>query len=198
MSEENGDERGASAPRVMTTEPAPPASRVADAPRSPTPRRRWLPLLAAGAVLLTAVFGLWYGLFRDTGPKDDPGRLQGEWAITLAGRSPDKDPNRPINVVRVDGDRWTYVSGGKETSTWRVTLNPDANPKQLDLTRLDADDRPMTFTTGPGRRVEQKQLGVYALDGDTLTLALAPEQNGRPTRLDDPDTPALTLTRVKP
>ncbi len=147
-------------------------------------RRR---LLLGLAVVVSVGFGLWF-VFR--GPTDDLGRLQGEWAITVADRG-------EIGVIRIEGDRWVYVFGGQEQSSHRITLNPATTPKEIDLTSLLPNSQPVIFTDGPGKGSEMKQRGVYTLEGNTLVVALVPIQEGpRPKTPNDSDgPPALTLTR---
>ncbi|MDB5309634.1 MAG: hypothetical protein JWO38_3836, partial [Gemmataceae bacterium] len=154
-----------------------------------TSRRK---LLAAGiAVVVSAgvVATLWFGAFR--GSKDDLGRFQGEWAITANGRS-------DIGTIRVEGDRWTYVVGGLERKSYRLTLKPEASPKEIDLAQLGEDGRPVTFTHGTGKGSEVKLHGVYSFDGDTARVILAPGIEPRPLSFDtDTDAQVLNLTRVK-
>jgi uncharacterized protein (TIGR03067 family) len=77
-----------------------------------------------------------------------------------------------------------------------MTLNPDANPKEIDLAQLGDDGRPVANTHGlKGSPVGMH--GVYAIDGDTLRVRLAPMVEPRPANLDDGDAPLLTLTRKK-
>jgi uncharacterized protein (TIGR03067 family) len=141
-----------------------------------------LPLVALLAV------GAWFAL---RGPSDDLGRMQGDWAVKGAD-------GRERAVVRIEGDRWTYYSGGQPRGTSRIALNPAATPKEIDLTALEPDGRPKTFTRGAVGG-EMKEVGVYALAGDELRVAKAPAWNGgtRPKSLDYPDgPPALTLVRA--
>jgi uncharacterized protein (TIGR03067 family) len=116
--------------------------------------------------------------------------MQGDWAVKGAD-------GRDRGFVRVEGDRWTYHSGGQERGSHRIALNPAATPKEIDLTALEPDGRAKTFTRG-AVGVEMKELGVYALAGDELRVTRTPAWNGgtRPKGLDDPDAPALTLVRV--
>ncbi len=145
-------------------------------------------LLVAIPLLALVGFGVWYAFLR--GPADDLGRMQGDWAIQGAD-------GRDRGFVRVAGDRWTYHAGGKELASHRIALNPAASPREIDLTALEPDGRPKTFTRGAAG-AEMKELGVYALAGDELRIAKTPAWNGgtRPKTLDDPDAPALTLVRV--
>jgi uncharacterized protein (TIGR03067 family) len=133
---------------------------------------------------------LWFGLFRNRGPADDLGRMQGDWVLGMTGRAEDL-------VIRIEGNRLAYVSGGQERSRHRIELSPVATPKEIDLISLLASGQPKIFTDGPGRGSEMKQRGVYTLDGDSLVMCLVPVQEGpRPTRLDDPaGPPPLVLIR---
>ncbi len=163
---------------------------AAPSPSAAPPRRRSRLRLAvvALAVVALAATVLWYAAFR--GPSDDLGRLQGDWAIRGAD-------GRDRGIVRIAGDHWTYHSAGKEQATHRIALNPAAAPKEIDLTALEPDGRAKTFTRG-ATGVEMKELGVYSLSGDELRIAKVPAWGSgkRPATLDDPDAPALTLTRV--
>ncbi len=154
-------------------------------------RAQYIPLVAGLALV---GFAVWFFAIRETGPRDDHGRLQGDWLIVMPGESSEVSAGRPPSLVRIEGDRWAYVSGGRETSAWKLTLNADA--KELDLTKLEADGQPARFTHGAGKGTEVKQLGMYELDGDEFKVVLAPVQEGRRPTLNDTDIPALTLKRV--
>jgi uncharacterized protein (TIGR03067 family) len=186
---ESPGERGATAPRVEPPTTGAVVARGADAPRSPV-RSRVRPLLLAAAlgVLSAVAIGstVWFVFFR--GPADDLGRMQGEWVIR-------DDDGRERGTVRVAGDRWTYLVGGREVTAHRIELNPAAG--EIDLTALEPDGRPKTFTRG-ATGTEMKELGVYRIDAGVLRIAKAPAwpAGARPKSLDDPDAPpALTLVR---
>jgi uncharacterized protein (TIGR03067 family) len=150
-------------------------------------KRTRLALIAAVVVLVG--FGVWYGLFRDGGPKDDTGRLQGEWSYSVNGRN-------NLGVIRVEGDTWSYSPMGQVGRSYRITLKPDAAPKEIDLAQLGEDGQPVTNTHGSkGSAVGLH--GVYAIDGDSVRVVFTPTTEPRPAKLDDGDLPVLTLTRVK-
>jgi len=107
----------------------------------PARRRRRLVLAVAVVVVVGAGIGLWYALPRE--PKDDLGRLQGDWQVVVPGRDAEAGP--PL-VIRVGSDRWTYVAGGREQRAYRVALNPAASPKEIDLVQLGSDGEPATYT----------------------------------------------------
>ena len=144
-------------------------------------------LLAVPVVALLA-FGGWYAFLRS--PPDDLAQMQGDWVLKGAD-------GRDRVVVRIRGDLWTYHVGDDERGRLRIALDPDAAPRAIDLTMLEPDGRPRTFTRG-AVGVEMKEVGVYELRGDELRIAKAPAWYGgtRPRALTEPQTPALTLVRV--
>jgi uncharacterized protein (TIGR03067 family) len=123
-----------------------------------------------------------------------PSPVQGEWAAerTVLGG---KDVSRAVGSFRytfvADGE-WLYASpgpGGPARHTY--TVSPAADPKAGGTIDLVADP------DGPTRRT---LLGLYRLDGDTLTLCYP---NGpkapRPTGFESPvgsDIFLVTLKRV--
>lgn len=137
-------------------------------------------LVGVAAVVVLVGIALWFSLFR--GPRDDLGRLQGEWTYSVNGN---------VGGVRVEGDTWSYVPVGK---TYRMTLKPDASPKQIDLAQLGEDGQPVTNTHG-SKGTPVGLHGVYAIDGDSLRVTFAPMTMPRPAFLDGGDTPVITLTR---
>ncbi|MBX9623961.1 MAG: TIGR03067 domain-containing protein [Gemmataceae bacterium] len=140
------------------------------------------------AVVLLAGVALWYA-FSNRDTRDDHARLQGDWAVSANGRE-------GVVTVRVEGDRWTYLAGGIERQSYRLTLRPEASPKEIDLAQLDADEKAATNTVG------RKDLlvglhGVYAFDGDAVKVVLAPGVEPRPKSVTDTgDAQVLTLTRA--
>lgn len=177
----------------MSAEPPTPESPTAQSPPVATgglaaapPRRRRRLVIAAAVVVLVGGFALGRAFL--SGPPDDLGRLQGEWQVEVYGRS--------RVMVRVAGDRWTYVIDGREQRSYRVELNPAANPREIDLTQLRADETTAANTHGPGRGTGVKMHGVYTVEKDVVRVVLRPGVEPRPTSLDEPgDAQTLTLTR---
>ncbi|HEV3436383.1 MAG TPA: TIGR03067 domain-containing protein [Gemmata sp.] len=189
-----------------TKEPTPPSlSPTQGEVESPTPalvqleitpqrRPRRLGKMAA-FVLLLGVSGavVWYWGIREPESKDDLGRFQGDWKLTIDGQSEQEgEDERPLRAVRISGDCWQYLAGGKEIEgkTYRIKLNETTTPKEIELTLLDAAGNPV------GRYGSH---GVYALDRKTARILVEPVNKPRPTNLDNPSPDAIVwvLTKVK-
>ncbi len=105
-------------------------------------------------------------------------QLQGELRrVSYVQYGQEHEPSG-IRVVLV-GDRLRYSARGTVTAEYAVTLDPASSPPHFD--RRD--------TAAPGRIL----LGVYHLEGDTLTVRSASWGMPRPRALDD-DRPGHTLT----
>ena len=144
--------------------------------------------VAVGVGVLGAAGLGWYGWAAaradETAATTDKDRLQGKWRITeavLHGRPLPLDRAVAIlgDTVEFKGDKVTL----RTESTF--TLDPSKSPKWIDMPKAD----------GKGF------VGVYALDGDKLTLHCAvPGTTARPTELEfkkGVNTTRLVLERVK-
>jgi uncharacterized protein (TIGR03067 family) len=130
-------------------------------------------------------FAVWYWGFH--GPSDDIGRFQGNWKQTLGGRKyQEGDEGVPGVAVRITGDRWQYLVGGKEVKTFQITLNETSSPKEIEMTLLDAN----------GKQVGQyRSHGIYTIDGKSARVAVEPVNKPRPNDFDNADTIVWVLTR---
>jgi uncharacterized protein (TIGR03067 family) len=141
--------------------------------------------------LLVGAAGLaiWYWGIRTPESRDDLGRLQGDWKLTIAGRpGPESDADTAQWVVRISGDRWKYIAGGREAKTYRITLHEEKSPKEIELTLLDAAGNPA------GRYGSH---GVYAIEDHTVRVLVKPLNEPWPKDLDDPNAIVWVLNRVK-
>jgi uncharacterized protein (TIGR03067 family) len=114
-------------------------------------------------------------------------KMEGEWTLTamdFAGKSCTKDQIK--RRLKIEGDQVTYFTGETKVFTAKVThFEPSARPGKIDLTR-DWDD--------------QTILGVYELEGYTLTLCTSSRVE-RPTEFTaGPDSPdqLKVYKRTKP
>jgi uncharacterized protein (TIGR03067 family) len=83
-------------------------------------------------------------------------KLQGEWVTVksvLEGDEVKLTPGRDTAVFK--GDQISFVTGGTVSARWTITLGPAQQPRTLDLRGAGATN----FI-----------LGIYRLEGDTLTL----------------------------
>ena len=139
----------------------------------------------AWVVLVLAVgIAVWFAFFNNRGPRDDLGKLQGDWNYSTAGRN-------NLGVIRVEGDTWSYRSGGPFGRSYGMTLRPEA--KEIDLALLGDDGQPVTFTHGAGRGGEVKLVGIYAIDNGEVKVALGVSE--RPKSFEDDEAQVLILKR---
>lgn len=188
-----------------TQEPASPSSNLAQGEeQNPTPvpepqatapqrPRRRLGKVAAFVLLLgVCVAAVWYWGFYEPEPKDDLGRFQGDWKLTIGASGENEEEESPLRAIRITGDRWQFLAGGREIEgkTFRITLNETVNPKEIELTLLDATGDPV------GR---YRSHGVYTIDRKTARVLVEPVNKPRPTSLDNPgpDANVWVLTKVK-
>ncbi|WP_162271894.1 TIGR03067 domain-containing protein [Gemmata sp. SH-PL17] len=134
---------------------------------------------------------MWYFAFRTPEPRDDFSRFQGEWKLTVA----DREKQMPI-TVRVSGDKWTWLVGGTDQKRYAMTLRPDTNPKEIDLTQLTADDSPLQERRG-GSSVPVVLRGIYTIEGDKAKLVTAPNPLPRPTTFDADDGPPVWVLELQ-
>ena len=133
--------------------------------------------------VLTGV-AIWFAFFSNRGPRDDLGKLQGDWNYSTAGRN-------NLGVIRVEGDTWSYHSGGPFGKSYRMTLRPEV--KEIDLALLGDDGQPATFTHGAGQGAEVKLVGIYAIDSGEVKVALGVAE--RPKSFEDDEAQVLILKR---
>src|SRR4051794_7412841 len=113
-------------------------------------------------------------------------QLQGTWRagkIETGGRPVPTQAARRLSYVFAS-DRVTLVEGQEATGAGTVSVDPDANPKTIDV----------VMTSGPG--CARSARGIYEVTGDHLTLCIGEE---RPAGFSGAGTAALVeLERVGP
>jgi uncharacterized protein (TIGR03067 family) len=99
----------------------------------------------------------------------DVTELEGVWIVAAVGDACDKPPGvgppPALLEIVVSGDQLLQRANGRIVDEARFTVDPRSRPKSIDTTRRTHLER-----------------GIYALDGDTLTLCVNLEAGGeRPT-----------------
>jgi uncharacterized protein (TIGR03067 family) len=97
-------------------------------------------------------------------PKDDPAKadlakLQGEWTVKSITVAEMPLPGELPGKLVIEGEKF-----GDLSSNLTIALDPTKSPKEIDLVRAPSG---------------QKWMGLYKLDGDTLTLCLAMIEKGK-------------------
>ncbi len=98
--------------------------------------------------------------------KTDQELIQGDWAVVKAeqeGKDPVEFEKGLAPFVTYKGNKYTFKGVGLMTEAGEFKLDPKAKIPTLDYTITDGDHK------------GKKQLGIYKLEGDTLTICLAQE-----------------------
>lgn len=98
-------------------------------------------------------------------------RQQGVWRAVSSVREGQAGPPEVIATItrRVEGNHVTWSRDGKTFAGSTIELRPDAIPAAIDV-----------LPDGGAARGE-RVLGIYRLEGDTLTIAMADAGAPRPT-----------------
>ncbi len=144
----------------------------------------------AKTVLLLSVIGL---IAADEPKKKDPAEsLKGNWSIVSMKLDGQSAPEEVVKNFRCHFEEKTYNNtiGGEVIEEGSYTMDASKTPKTID------------FDIKKGHDQGKKQLGIYKLDGDKLTLVLTePGSTTRPKsfKAEAGDSLAeVVLQRVKP
>jgi len=115
-------------------------------------------------------------LKRQTGPsaidslREELARLEGEWSLLSGVQDGQKLPEDFVRAGKrlVQGNETTVFFGHEVFLKAAFTLGPLASPKTID------------YIVTAGRNQGEAQLGIYELEGDTVTYCLAPPGRPRP------------------
>ena len=97
-------------------------------------------------------------------PVGEAQRLKGIWAarsVTIDGVKAPDDPTMSTTMLAFDGSSYVQREGGRITEEGDYHVSGDKSPKAIDL----------VIEKGPNSG--QRQLGLYRLSGDLLTVCLA-------------------------
>lgn len=128
--------------------------------------------------------------------KGELDKLQGKWKIVSRTGDEDEDaePAEPNAYYVIEGDLMKFVYKGadgkvEEYGRKRMSLAADKEPKQVDLTYVDEAGKPMKERkvkkgfTGKKKvsTSDMKDVAVYKVEGDKLTMAISYDEKNRPT-----------------
>ena len=121
----------------------------------------------AGAMMLLSAIVL---IAADAPPKDDAEALMGSWSalsLTQGGRSAPEDLITKFKT-KFDGKNYINTADGQIVEEGGYTIDASKMPKTID------------FDIRKGEGQGKKQLAVFQIDGDKLTLVVA--EPGSPDR----------------
>jgi uncharacterized protein (TIGR03067 family) len=117
----------------------------------------------------------------------DYAAMQGEWGCTLNIRGGQKQPEEVVETLfrDVKDDHVTISLYDKPLQKGKFTLNPNATPKQIDVTALE----------GPTK--DKVTQGIYELKDGVLRICSSPTGNPRPTMFESKEGSNHSLTEWK-
>ncbi len=118
---------------------------------------------------------------QDDKGKDDAAKLQGTWRVqtlTESGKAAPAEIAKKFKLV-IDGERIT-LHGDSSPKDGTFKLDATKSPKHIDITIKD-----------------KQGLGIYKLQGDSLTLALGETLRGRPTAFASEEGSRIALVVLK-
>lgn len=111
----------------------------------------------------------------------DLDKLQGKWKLTASERKGRKFTTEEVNNrmarLTVSGEKFTFAGvsdKGNETYKGKIRINPVQQPKTLDWYEMTSDKE-----TPLGNNSVPSFLGIYRLEGDTLTCCFADPAEGK-------------------
>jgi uncharacterized protein (TIGR03067 family) len=109
---------------------------------------------------------------KDDAIKKDHKLIEGIWRVTSLDVNGDKakdEDARKLSVINGTDGAWNLRSEGTDLVKGTSTIDPTQNPKTIDFTPTDGDDKGKVF------------LGIYELGESTRKLCFAPVGSPRPT-----------------
>jgi uncharacterized protein (TIGR03067 family) len=111
----------------------------------------------------------------DDARKDDAEAIKGKWVAVSIKQGGFTAPDEAVKAFKFDfdGKKYTNTGPGGQSEEGGYTLDSSKSPKTID------------FDIKTGNHKGKKQLGVYKLDGDKLTIVASPEgSTDRPKSLE--------------
>ena len=140
-------------------------------------------------VLVVAVVGL---IAADEPKKDDSESLKGNWTAVSMKQNKQSLPEDFVKTFKLsmDGKNYTNTAGQEVQEEGGYVIDASKMPKTID------------FDIKKGPDAGKKQLGLYKLEVDKLTIAVSPsDSTERPKSLnadDSNEVMVVVLERIKP
>jgi uncharacterized protein (TIGR03067 family) len=122
---------------------------------------------------LLSMFALAVGaLAQDEATKKDMNQIQGSWRLVSRERDGKADPADVIKDILMThkGDAFTFNQSSSGAGATKGTFKLDASKSPKAIDRIPAD----------GPQKGKTLMGIYKLEGDTLTLCVSVEGKDRP------------------
>ena len=127
---------------------------------------------ALSIIVLSALFLIAVPLRADT-PKDtevkkDLDKLQGKWTVASIDENGKAAPADEVArfEITIKGDLFSIKTKDEANKELTIKLDPSAKPATIDMKPKDGK--------------EKNVMGIYKLDGDTLTICATDENKERP------------------
>ena len=136
-------------------------------------------------------FLLLVSVSQDTPEHAELDRHQGVWQAVAFVRDGESTPKAIVETITrtVEGDHVVWKRDGKAFAGTTLKLEPTADPKHLEVVP----------DGGPSR--DKTVLGIYKLEGETLTICMADPDVPRPSAFEAPKgslTTLMTFRKVEP
>jgi uncharacterized protein (TIGR03067 family) len=123
---------------------------------------------------------------KDTETKKDGEKFQGKWTVASIEENSKPAPADELAKleVTIKGDLFTVKIKDEGNKEMTIKLDPTQKPRTIDLVPKNTKDKTV--------------LGIYKLDGDTLTICGTEEKKERPTEFTaGPGITTVVLKRAK-
>src|SRR5439155_15768636 len=122
--------------------------------------------------------------------KKDLDAMQGKWSVQSIkesdGKNPPDDELKNLEViVKDDTMKIIYVPKKDTLDAFKLKLDPAKKPKAVDFTHTEGPDKGKT------------ELGIYKIEGDTVTICVNDFEKERPTEFKTKEGSKITVIVLK-